>query len=85
MSGRTTTLTPQATISQADLQRIEAEQRLHSEQQRQAALVIAAAAHDVDDARTLFGMLGLDRDVLIAARKSRTGSGRAARRRRHAA
>ena len=85
MSGRQTTLTPQATISQADLQRIEAEQHLHAEQQRKAALVTAASAHDVDDARMLFGMLGLDRDVLVTARKSRAASGRTARRRPSAA
>ncbi|HEY7007540.1 MAG TPA: hypothetical protein VH395_01290 [Jatrophihabitantaceae bacterium] len=72
-------------MSQADLQRIEAEQRLHCEQQRKAALVAAASAHDADDARMLFGMLGLDRDVLVAARKSRAASARTARRRRHAA
>jgi hypothetical protein len=72
-------------MSQADLQRIEAEQRLHSEQQCKAALVTAASARDVDDARMLFGMLGLDRDVLLAARKLRASSARTARRRRHAA
>ena len=50
MTGRITTLSTEGTtISQADLDRIEAEERLHAEQQRKAARVIAAAARDVDD------------------------------------
>jgi hypothetical protein len=85
MSGRTTSVSPQNPISQADLQRIEAEQRLHAEQQCRAALVTAASAHDADDARMLFGMLGLDRDVLVEARKSRAGHTRVGRRRGRAA
>jgi 3-dehydroquinate synthase class II len=71
MTGRITTLATEAsTISQADLERIAAEERLHAEQQRKAARVIAAAAHDADDARMLLDMLGLGHDVVIAARKT---------------
>lgn len=70
MSGRITTLsTDGTTISQADIQRIEAEERLHTEQQRKAARAIAAGARDADDCRTLLDMLGLDREVLLAARQ----------------
>jgi hypothetical protein len=70
MTGRTTTLaTETTTISQADLDRIEAEQKLHSEQQRRAAVVVSGSARDADDARMLLDMLGLDHDVLVAARK----------------
>jgi cyanate lyase len=45
---------------------IEAEQ--HAEERRCAALVIASAARDTDDARTLLDMLGLDLDDIRAAR-----------------
>ena len=69
MTGRMTTLsTESSTISQADLERIEAEERLHAEQQRKAARVIASTARDVDDARMLLAMLGLGHDVIVAAR-----------------
>jgi hypothetical protein len=71
MTGRITTLATEAsTISQADLERIAAEERLHAEQQRKAARVIAATAHDVDDARMLLDMLGLGPEVITAARKA---------------
>ena len=55
-------------ISQADLARIEAEEKLHAEQQRRAVLVIAAAAHDVEDAKLLLSVLGLSRELVKAAR-----------------
>jgi len=55
-------------ISQADLARIEAEEKLHAEQQRRAVQVVAAAATDVDDCRMLLSMLGLGREVVVAAR-----------------
>jgi hypothetical protein len=56
-------------ISQADLARIEAEDQMHAEQQRRAARVIAAAAHDVGDCRILLSVLGLGTDVVRAARR----------------
>ena len=59
-------------ISQADLARIEAEDVLHSEQQRKAVRVVAAAATDVDDARMLLSILGLGDDVVSTARAELT-------------
>jgi 3-dehydroquinate synthase class II len=56
-------------ISQADLARIEAEEKLHAEQQRRAVQVIAAASNDVDDCRMLLSILGLGADVVAAARR----------------
>lgn len=86
MTGRITTLSTEGTtISQADLDRIEAEERLHAEQQRKAARVIAAAARDVDDARTLLDMLGLDHEVVVAARKAHAPRATTGRRRSRAA
>lgn len=55
-------------ISEADLARIEAEEKLHAEQQRSAVRVIAGSALDADDCRTLLSILGLDREVVAAAR-----------------
>lgn len=55
-------------ISEADLARIEAEEKMHAEQQRSAAWVIAGCAIDVDDCRKLLSILGLDREVIAAAR-----------------
>lgn len=56
-------------ISQADIARMEEEERLHAERQRKAARVIAAAATDVEDCRMLLDMLGLGHEVVVAARK----------------
>lgn len=70
MTGRNATLSMDGTlISQADIARMEQEERLHAQRQRQAARVIAAAARDADDCRTLLDMLGLGHDVVVAARK----------------
>ena len=55
-------------ISRADLARIEAEERLHVEQQRRAVRVVAATATDAEDCRMLLSMLGLTPDVVSAAR-----------------
>ena len=55
-------------ISEADLARIEAEEKLHSQQQRSAVRVVAASALDADDCRTLLSVLGLDPAVVAAAR-----------------
>lgn len=55
-------------ISQADMARIEAEEKLHGSQQRGAVRVVAAAATDAEDARMLLAMLGLGPAVVSAAR-----------------
>lgn len=55
-------------ISEADLARIEAEEKLHADQQRAAVRVVAASALDAEDCRTLLSILGLDREVVAAAR-----------------
>jgi hypothetical protein len=88
MTGRSASLAMDGTpISQADIKRMAEEERLHAERQRQAARVIAAAAHDADDCRTLLDMLGLGQDVVLAARKEcaeRPAAGRSRRRSRAA-
>jgi hypothetical protein len=55
-------------ISEADLARIEAEEKLHAQQQRSAVRVIAAGAIDAEDCRSLLSMLGLDTPIVAAAR-----------------
>ena len=50
-------------ISQADLARIQAEERLHAEEQQRAVRVVASASLDVEDCRTLLSILGLDAKV----------------------
>jgi len=70
-------------ISQADRLRIEAEERLHAEHQRQTARVVAASALDATDCRLLLDILGLDDSVIAAARGQRSTP--AARRRHRAA
>ena len=55
-------------ISEADLARIEAEEKLHAEQQRKAVRVVAARALDAGDCRSLLSMLGLGKEVVLAAR-----------------
>jgi len=55
-------------ISEADLARIEAEEKLHSQQQRSAVRVVAASALDADDCRTLLSILGLDTKTVEEAR-----------------
>jgi hypothetical protein len=55
-------------ISQADMARLEAEEKLHEEQQRKAARVIASASLNVDDCRMLLAALGLGTDVVHSAR-----------------
>jgi hypothetical protein len=72
-------------ISRADMERMEEEERLHAERQRQAARVVAAAARDAEDCRMLLDMLGLDHDVVVAARKEGAGKARTPRRRSRAA
>jgi hypothetical protein len=72
-------------ISEADMARIEAEEKLHSEQQRSAVRVVAASALDADDCRTLLSILGLDRDVVVAARAQGSRPARKRPRKRRAA
>jgi hypothetical protein len=81
MTGRSTSLSMDGTpISRADIERMEEEERLHAERQRQATRVIAAAARDAEDCRMLLDMLGLDHDVVLAARKESAAKTRASRR-----
>jgi hypothetical protein len=70
-------------ISGADLARIEAEEKLHAEQECSAAWVIAGSALDVDDCRKLLSILGLSHEAVVAARARHTKP--AAKRRRSAA
>ena len=58
-------------ISQADMARLEAEEKLHEEQQRKAARVIASASLDAEDCRMLLSALGLGADVVRDARVGR--------------
>jgi hypothetical protein len=86
MTGRSATLSMDGTpISQADIDRMREEERLHAERQRQAARAVASAAHDIDDARMLLDMLGLDHDVVLAARKECAARAATPRRRSRAA
>lgn len=55
-------------ISQADLDRMAAEERLYAERQRRMVRVIASSARDVADCRLLLDMLGLDEATVAAAR-----------------
>lgn len=69
MSERIATMSMDGTpISQADIERIEQEERAHARQKSQAARVVAGGAVDVDDCRLLLDILGLDHEILIAAR-----------------
>lgn len=85
MTGRMAATTLDGTpISQTDLNRMAAEERQHIERQRRAARVVAGAAECGEDARMLLDMLGLDLEVVAAARRERCAA-RPARRRRRAA
>jgi hypothetical protein len=55
-------------ISQADMARLAAEEKLHEDQQRQAARVIAAASVDAEDCRMLLAALGLSPEIVRGAR-----------------
>jgi hypothetical protein len=72
-------------ISRADLARIAAEDQLHTEQQCNAVRVVARAATDVDDCRTLLAMLGLTDDIVAAARAQSLESPKTSRKGRTAA
>ncbi len=56
-------------ISDTDLARIAAEERLYTERKRQTVRVVASAARDVDDCRMLLSMLGLDGEIAAAAHR----------------
>lgn len=84
MTGRIAATSMDGTIiSQADLDRIEAEERLHHDQQSRVARVVAGASTDLADARMLLDMLGLDAGVVAAAKAA--GRPPARRRNRRAA
>jgi hypothetical protein len=80
MTARVGTLAVDGTpISQADLARIEAEEKLHADEQRRAVRVVAAGSLDADDCRTLLDILGLDGPMVAAARGGGDVSGASAR------
>jgi 3-dehydroquinate synthase class II len=86
MTGRNATLSMDGTpISQADIARMEEEERLNAQRQREATRVIAAAAHDADDCRMLLEMLGLGHEVVLAAREECRAPAGTSRRRSRAA
>ena len=86
MTGRIATMSMDGTpISQADIHRIEEEERLHAERQRKAARVVASAAIDAEDARMLLDILGLGAEVVAAARTELVATAAPTRRRTRAA
>jgi triosephosphate isomerase len=72
-------------ISQADLARIEAEEKLHADQQRAAVRVVAGSSIDADDCRTLLSVLGLDQEIVASARAQVRPAAKRPRKRRAAA
>ena len=58
-------------ISQTDLARIEADEKLHEDLQRRTVRVIAGAATDAQDCRILLDMLGIESSAIEAARTVR--------------
>jgi hypothetical protein len=54
-------------VSEADLERIAAEERLHEEHRSRAAVVIASTARDSEDCRLLLDILGIDHSTVAAA------------------
>lgn len=55
-------------ISEADLARIEAEEKLHADQKRRTVLIVAGCSLDADDCTTLLDMLGLEHEIVASAR-----------------
>ena len=80
MTGRIAAMSIDGTpVSEADMERIESEERLHDEWRRRTVRVVASASHDAADCRMLLSILGLDADIVQAARaqkKPRRGSGK---------
>ncbi len=72
-------------ISEADVARMEAEEKLHSEWQRRTVRVVAGAAHDAADCRLLLDILGLDTALIAEARGAASQPKAARKRRAHAA
>ena len=71
MTGRIGAMAMDGTpISAADVARMQADEELHSDQQRKAVRVVAGSAQDVDDCRLLLSILGLDADVIGQARRA---------------
>ena len=71
MTGRIGAMSIDGTpISEADVARMEADEALHAEWQRKAVRVVAASAIDADDCRLLLSVLGLDHEVIAAARRA---------------
>ena len=66
-------------ISETDLARIEAEEKLHEDLERRTVRVIAGAAHDAQDCRVLLDMLGIDPAAIEAARAARAKKPKARR------
>lgn len=60
-------------ISAADRARMETEEALLAQRQRQAVWAVAAGARDVADARLLLDILGLDVEVVRSARTGKLG------------
>ena len=71
-------------ISASDLARLAAEERLNADQQRSAVRVVASGARDAADCRQLLSILGLDREVVLAARGELRPAVKRPRRRRAA-
>jgi hypothetical protein len=59
-------------ISHTDIARIEAEEKLAEDLQRRTVRVIAGAARDANDCRTLLDTLGIDSSAVAAARSRKT-------------
>jgi hypothetical protein len=72
-------------ISQADMARIEAEDKLHADQQRDAARVVAGSSLDADDCRLLLSILGLEPEIVASARRPAGRPAAKRARKRHAA
>jgi hypothetical protein len=71
MTGRIGAMAMDGTpISATDVARMQAEEELHAEWKRKAVRAVAASAADADDCRLLLSILGMDADVVAAARRS---------------
>ncbi len=68
MSGRMTLTVDGTPVSDADIERMRAEEELQAEWQRRTVRVVAAAASDAEDCRMLLSILGLDREIVAEAR-----------------
>jgi hydroxymethylpyrimidine pyrophosphatase-like HAD family hydrolase len=72
MTGRIGAMSIDGTlVSQADIERMQAEEALHVQWQRKAARVVASSSRDLGDCREILAMLGLGHEVIAAARGSK--------------